>query len=169
LEWNNITAGQKRAANNLNKDNEAAIISVSYSIYTQHYISLRLSPREIIEWQESGLIAARKLNNRYAECRNLRTLGSAYHSLSDYRRAIEYHEQALQISREIGDKAGEGSSLGNLGNAYHSIGEREKACAFWKEGVVILEAIELPNADIFRRHLTKFCKYGKKRWLFWRQ
>ena len=84
-------------------------------------------------------------------------MGLAYHSLGEYRKAIEYHEQSLKIKREIGNRLGEGGSLGNLGNAYHSLGEREKACGLWKEAVAILEAIESPNADFFRRLIEENC------------
>jgi len=34
----------------------------------------------------------------------LGSLGNAYHSLGEYRRAIEYYEQHLQIARELGDR-----------------------------------------------------------------
>ena len=49
------------------------------------------------------------------------SLGIAYFSLGDIRKAIEYHEKDLKIAIEIGDWAGEGRAYGNLGIAYRSV------------------------------------------------
>ena len=46
---------------------------------------------------------------------SLTSLGNAYNSLGEYRRAIDYHQQSLEIKREIGDRSGLANSLGNLG------------------------------------------------------
>jgi tetratricopeptide (TPR) repeat protein len=85
-------------------------------------------------------------------------LGIDYLSLGEYRKAIEYHEQSLDISREIGNREGEGASLANLGIAYDSLGEKEKACSLCKEALAIFEAIESPNANVFRQWIDENCQ-----------
>ena len=73
--------------------------------------------------------------------RLLDTLGTAYHSLSQFKRAIEYHNQALTISREFGDRWGKGTNLGNLGNAYYSLGEIPKAIEYYQQALTISREI----------------------------
>ncbi|HEX8736872.1 MAG TPA: tetratricopeptide repeat protein [Pyrinomonadaceae bacterium] len=110
-----------------------------------------------IEYYEQSLTNSREIGNRLGEDKTLGNLGIAYHSLGDYQKAIDYHEQALKISREIGDRLGEGQDLGNLGNAYYILGEREKACNLLKEAVAILEAIESPDANVYRQVIEENC------------
>ncbi len=113
--------------------------------------------RKAIEYYQQSLAISREIGNRSGEGASLSNLGLAYDRLGDYRKAIEYYQQSSAISREIGDRLGEGISLGNLGYAYDSLGKRGKACSLWNEAVVILEAIESPNADIFRESIENFC------------
>ncbi len=140
-EWHNILQGQKWSADNVEINEHAAEICISYSGYARDFIPLRLHPRENIDWLETGLSAARKLNNRSYEGISLSNLGNAYNSLSEYRKAIEYHEQALNISREIGSRLGEGQDLGNLGNVYHSLGEYRKAIEYYEQSLNISREI----------------------------
>jgi tetratricopeptide (TPR) repeat protein len=140
-EWSNITAGQKWTASLAEQNDEAASLSIEYSSYARDFIKLRLHPREDIDWLESGLTAARKLNNRQYECNNLGNLGIAYVGLGEYQKAIKYHEQALKITREIGDKLGEGNSLGNLGIAYYNLGNYRKAIEYHEQHLEISREI----------------------------
>jgi tetratricopeptide (TPR) repeat protein len=154
-EWSNITAGQRWAAEFIEKDESIAKLCTNYSVYARNFTTLRLHPHQDIEWLEIGLKAARKLENHRAVVASLGSLGLAYYKLGDYRKAIEYHEQALAISRETGNRLGEGTSLGSLGNAYDSLGEKDIARDYYKEAISILEEIESPNAEIFRQNLAE--------------
>ena len=71
------------------------------------------------------------------------SLGYAYRSLGDFRKAIEYHEKHLEIAIEIGDRdrAQEGDAYGNLGNAYSSLGDFRKAIEYDEKHLEI--AIEI--------------------------
>ncbi len=157
-EWDNITAGQKWAAEFIEKDKRIAELCTIYSGYARDFTTLRLRPRQDIKWLNIGLMAAQSLNNRQVEGISLGNLGNAYDSLGEYRRAIDYHEQFLAIAREIGDRSGEGSSLGSLGNVYDSLGEVEKACGLWKEALAIFEAIESPTANVVRQWIEENCE-----------
>ncbi|MEC4982658.1 MAG: tetratricopeptide repeat protein, partial [Oscillatoria sp. PMC 1076.18] len=72
---------------------------------------------------------------------SLTSLGNAYNSLGEYRRAIEFQQQSLEIFRAIGDRRGEANSLGNLGNAYDSLGEYQRAIDFYQQSLEIFRAI----------------------------
>ncbi|HEX9928977.1 MAG TPA: tetratricopeptide repeat protein [Pyrinomonadaceae bacterium] len=141
MEWDNITAGQKLSVELAETDNEFTQICLDYSDYANEFIFMRLNPRDYIEWQSAGLIAAQKLRNRQAESNRLGSLGLAYLNLGEYRKAFEYHEQYLQISGEIGDRYGEGKSLGNLGNTYHDLGEYRKAIEYYEQSLQVSREI----------------------------
>ena len=82
-------------------------------------------------------------------------LGSVQGKLGEIRRAIEYWEAALAIAQDIGDRRLEGTVLGNLGTAYQMLGRPDRTRALWTEALAILESIEAPNADKFRRRLAE--------------
>ena len=71
------------------------------------------------------------------------SLGNAYRSLGDFRKAIEYHEKHLEIAIEVGNRVGEGSTHGNLGNAYWSLGDFRKAIEYHEKHLEI--AIEVAH------------------------
>ena len=99
-----------------------------------YVLNLRLHPRDMISWLETGLTAAIMMKDRCAEGADLGNLGNAYLHLGDTRKAIEYHEQALAISREIGERRSEGNNLGNLRNAYLHLGDTRKAIEYYESG-----------------------------------
>jgi len=58
---------------------------------------------------------------RSGEANSLGSLGNAYFSLGEYRRAIEFHEQSLAISQSIGDRFGQAASFFNRARALAKI------------------------------------------------
>ncbi|MEW6736349.1 MAG: tetratricopeptide repeat protein [Acidobacteriota bacterium] len=137
----NIEAGQKWAAGNAEKDERAAGLCCDYPDAGVYVLSLRLHPRERIDWMEAALTAAKKLGRRDAEGVHLGNLGTAYADLGKYRNAIEYYQQALIVSREIGDRRGEGQDLGSLGIAYRNLGEYRKAIEYCQQALFISREI----------------------------
>ena len=135
LERGNIEAGQRWASKHEQDDDRAAELCVGYALGEPNVLALRLHPRERLQWLNSVLRAARRLNDRPGEAVALSNMGNAYDSLGEYRRAIEFHEQHLAIAREIGDRLGEGQALINMGNAYHSLGEYRRAIEFQEQSL----------------------------------
>ena len=66
------------------------------------------------------------------------SLGVAYRSLRDLKKAIKSHQQALSITKEIGDKELEGKAYINLGDAYFLIDSRN-AIKFLQQAISIAE------------------------------
>jgi tetratricopeptide (TPR) repeat protein len=134
LDWINIQAGQKWAADHFQQTKVARFCN-TYA--TSEILMLRLHQRELIQWLEAALHATRVLKDRRFEGAHLSNLGNAYDNLGETRKAIEYNEQALIITREIGDRRGEGYALSNLGKAYDNLGETRKAIEFYERRLII--------------------------------
>ncbi|MFZ0889297.1 MAG: tetratricopeptide repeat protein [Candidatus Binataceae bacterium] len=141
LERGNVRAGQAWSAAHAGGDDVGARLCVDYPDAGAYVLFLRLHPRELIDWFEAALGAARRLGDRGAEGRALGNLGNAYFLLGNHRRAIEFHEQVRAIFREIGDRRGEGNALGSLGNAYHARGEYRRAIQFYEQARAISREI----------------------------
>jgi len=110
-------------------------------------LSLRLHPKEYIFWLNTGLEAARKLENKQYKGYHLGNLGLAYADLGDAKKAIEFYEQQLVIVREIGDRRGEAFGSWNLGQAYEKEGDLEKAVQYMQVCVDFEREIGHPDAE----------------------
>ena len=84
-----------------------------------------------------------KIDARAQEGAAYGSLGIAYRSLGDFRKAIEYSEKNLKIAIEIGSRAGEAQAYGSLGNAYESLGDFRKAIEYHEKHLKI--AIEIDD------------------------
>ena len=76
-----------------------------------------------IEYLNLYLKQAKEVGDKHGEGKAFESLGNAYFSLGDFKKAIEYHNLHLKIAKEVGDKHGEGGAYGNLGNAYNRLGD----------------------------------------------
>jgi tetratricopeptide (TPR) repeat protein len=141
LEWKNIEAGQVWAAKNADVHESALELCDDYPTWAYNILPLRQHPRDRIEWREIALVAAQRLNRKQAQGWHLGSLGLAYDSLGEYRRAIEYHEQALGIAREIGDRYIEANALMNIGNAHYSLGEARQVIEFHEQALSMFREI----------------------------
>jgi tetratricopeptide (TPR) repeat protein/predicted phosphodiesterase len=148
-EWANIKVGQAwtksivRISRKLKKSDIKSVMQManSYPDDGRYVLHLRLHPRDMISWRETGLTAARLTGDQSAEGAHLGNLGLAYFNLGETRKAIEYYEQTLKILREIGDRRGEGADLGNLGLAYYDLGETRKAIEYLDQALAISREI----------------------------
>jgi tetratricopeptide (TPR) repeat protein len=148
-EWANIKVGQgcvKSAIQSYRMFNKRDLkfivqLASSYASYGIYILDLRLHPRDMIEFYETSLTAARIRGDRRAEGAHLGNLGLAYAGLGETRKAIEYHDQALAIAREIGDRRNEGTWLGNLGNRYATLGKTRKAIEYYDQALAISREI----------------------------
>jgi tetratricopeptide (TPR) repeat protein len=141
LEWDNVEAGQKWAAEWAEADETAARLCSRYPEIGVYCLDLRQPKRERIRWLESAISAAQRIVDHPAEGRHLGNLGNAYADLGDARRAIELYEQRLQIAREIDDRRGESRALCNLGNAYADLGDARRAIEFYEQDLPIAREI----------------------------
>jgi tetratricopeptide (TPR) repeat protein/predicted phosphodiesterase len=148
-EWANIKVGQAWVKNmiegpsKLKKSDLKSVLQLAgyYANDGIYVLDLRLHPRDLIEWPETGLRAARMMGDRAAEGVHLGSLGNRYADLGETRKAIGYYEQALKISRKMNDRRNEGVHLGNLGNRYADLGETRKAIEYYEQALAISREI----------------------------
>ena len=82
------------------------------------------------------------------------SLGNAYQSLGDYRKALEYHEKHLKIATEIGDQAGVRAAYYNNGIQFIFVEEIENAVDKFVSAVDALNSLRsLQNWKINFREL----------------
>lgn len=136
-EWANVQQGQEWATAHAAENPDAARLCSAYANFGPHIRHIFQRPRERIRWLEASLAAARLLNDRPCEARDLGSLGGEYERLGDSRKAIEYLEQSLVVMREVGDRQGEGTVLGNLGVACASLGNYGRAVTYKESALTI--------------------------------
>ena len=121
---------------------------------------LDLDLQTLLKLLKKHVIISIEKGDRADEGNSYRSIGIAYHSLGDFRKAIEYREKHLKIAIEIGDRAGEGrayhnigiateigdrdgegGAYANLGHAYFSLGDFRKAFEYYERHLKI--AIEI--------------------------
>lgn len=127
LDWFNIQAGQKWAAQKSSEDAKIAKLCGDYCKEARVLMPMRHTTDECIEWNESALVASRESENIESEKNNLLSLGIQLHSLGHYDKAIEYLEDAQALSCKLGHVADEKKSLDLLGQCCLSTGNFERA------------------------------------------
>ena len=148
LEWDNIKVGHEWVKRSIrprvsDKKESKLVKNLAWSYANEgvYILDLRLHPRDMISWFETGLVAARMMKSRGTEEAAMGNLGNAYFHLGETRKAIEFHEKALNIAQEIGDRRAEEANVGNLGNAYANLGETRKAIEFYELALNIAQEI----------------------------
>ena len=91
---------------------------------------------------------AKQAGNKHRECKAYNSLGVAYESLGNYKKAIEFHQQSLSIAKEIEDKGSEKGAYTGLGNAYQSLGYNEKAIEFHQQSLSIAKEIGDKDSEV---------------------
>ena len=157
LDWINIQSGQAWAESNSTVSSKIAEICSDYA-WAGSILSLRLHPRDYVNWLNAALVAARQIKDRNAEGAHLGNLGLAYAALGDAKKAIKFYEQHLVIAREIGDSRGEGTALFNLSLSLNKLGQRAEAIESARSALKIFEQIESPYAERVRQQLAEWQK-----------
>jgi tetratricopeptide (TPR) repeat protein len=107
---------------------------------------------------QTGLDAARRLEDRTAQARLLESFGFGCTKLNRPAEALECHEEALAIRRQVGDREGEADSLNALGLVHLRVRELgaaerrlEEALALFSElGEAYWQTVTLANLALVR-------------------
>jgi tetratricopeptide (TPR) repeat protein len=140
-ERSNIESGQAWAASHYEENETCAELCSLYATRGGFLFSLRQHPLDRIHWQEAGLAAAQRLQNRSHEAIHLCNLGLAFAALGETHRAIELYERAMAIERSIGDERGVGTNLNNLALAYAELGEIGCAIEYHEQHLALARRI----------------------------
>jgi tetratricopeptide (TPR) repeat protein/DNA-binding XRE family transcriptional regulator len=104
---------------------------------------------------KTGLVSARRLEDRVAEGWLLNHLAVAYHQSGNSRAAIGCYQQALAIRRALRDRRGEAAILGNLGRTYGEAGQPGRAMEYLQQALAICQDIsERPNQGMIFSHIA---------------
>lgn len=137
LEWTNIHQGQVFAESQASQNETLAKLCSRYPLVGIDLLTLRRPAAERIKWLEPALRAARLLNNRAEEGRQLSNIAAAYLILGKKQLAVEYSEKALAIARAVGDRPAEWTALHYLGWAYKELDEPHRAIRLHEDGLII--------------------------------
>lgn len=123
VNWENIRVGHSWAQNRRAQDEDAARLCIQYLDVGEHWLPLRLTPEEHVEWAQTAVEAARFLGDRAAEASNLVRLGNGYERVGRPIDAKGCYEAALERYKEIDHRLGEGRALGSLGVCHMALGD----------------------------------------------
>jgi tetratricopeptide (TPR) repeat protein len=140
-EWLNIQGGHKWAVANSARDLMADELCDRYPTEGAFILSLRLHPRDWIQWTEPGLEAARRRGNKYGESAHLGNLCFAFEALGNARRALELAERQLAIGRENGYRLVESKALGSIGGLIMQLGDYQQAINFHEQRIAIAREV----------------------------
>jgi len=136
LERANIEAGFSWVKSNYRFNKAIATACLGYTAFASNIFLLRYTSKQLIEWTEVGLAAARQLNETSYIGICLVNLATAYFRLGETQSAIEYYTQALAFPNKT-VKKDDGSLFGNLGACYVRLGETDKAIEHFDKALKI--------------------------------
>jgi tetratricopeptide (TPR) repeat protein len=129
-EWSNIQIAQRWAEANMNHDEVASSLCITFPLYGGNPLDLRLSNAEHMHWLYTAVTAARQSKNRKAEGALLGDLALYLDLTGDKQGGINCGLAALEIMREQGNRTLEATMVGRLGQMYAGIGDYEKGLEF---------------------------------------
>jgi tetratricopeptide (TPR) repeat protein len=88
------------------------------------------------------------------------SLGYSYHCLGDHAKADACYQRAIDLYRELGDHYNMADTLISLGDMHHTAGHLDLANATWRYALVILDQLDLPEADKVRSRLERLGERG---------
>ncbi len=108
---------------------------------------------EALEQCGHALTITRAAGSRYGEANTLDSIGYAHHHLTAYQEAIGAYREAIEIFQQIGDSHAEAITLDHLADSLGAVGERDEARDVWGAALVLLEALDHPDAENVRDKL----------------
>ncbi len=156
LEIDNIRIGQAWAQNNGPRDNEADKWCNAYTELASPFMAKRFTVEECVDWLETGLSSARRLQDVDTEKAHLLNLGSLYNKINRPETALEYLNQSLTIAVEQKDELGERRVLGQLGATSMAMGKPHQAIEFYEKELELIQSSDNPSGEqITMEHLGR--------------
>ena len=134
-ELGNIRAGQQWAEKHSPADKNTARLCSEYPVAGGFLLHLRLSPQENCRWWQSGLTAARQIENRELVAKNLVNLGLVYRQMGRVRQSIACYKEALALFDSLADRKNKVRVLNNLGTACKSLSEFQQAIDYHQQAL----------------------------------
>jgi len=135
VEWDNIQAGQAWAGENLSMDKDAPGIACAFARWGADFLPFRLPHTESIQWHDTALSAARRMNDQKTEMEQLTRMGYILLEARDFRQAMEHLNSARELSRNLREAQQETGLLVALGRCYLELEIPLKATAFFEQAL----------------------------------
>lgn len=144
LERTNIEAGFSFIRD---KVNSFAEICTWYTGYASDLLFLRMSPDIMQDWQQVGLSAYTKLENRQGQAYSLNNLARALSLTGQHEEAIKNYKEALDMVRKVGNQKFEAAWLGNLGNVYMRLKNYHEAAKYFEQAIRVSREIDDKHSE----------------------
>jgi DNA-binding SARP family transcriptional activator len=119
------------------------------------YHALLGNHRQALPICHESLALRKELGDRVGQAIVLHSLGYVEQHLGDHRQAAGWYEAALDVFRESGYRALEADTLVGLGDTHDAAGDPRAAAVAWRQGLAILEELDLPTAGQVRDRLGR--------------
>jgi DNA-binding SARP family transcriptional activator len=113
--------------------------------------------REAVTCQRDSLRLFCELEDRSGEALALNNLGRVYQKLGRYAEGLACQRDSLRLFRELGGRHGQAEALRDLGDALLANGQPCQARGAWQEALEIIQALNVPDADLIRCRLATGC------------
>ncbi len=141
-EWPQAQQWQTWATANCINNQDAARLCVEYPLVSKEILLLRQTPQQRIKWLQTGLEAAKFLNDSRSEATHLYLIASAYHDCGEIASAEEYALQAITRTQATYDLLNRGLALRLLGDIYRMIGKFAQARDYYQQSLEIFQMLE---------------------------
>ena len=130
IEWGNFQCGYNWAKSNFHQENMATYLCTMYPCSTTNLLPFRQNPREMLDWNNTGLIAAQKLGMRQNIGAHLAGIGLAYIALGNLDKSVSVLEKLIDFAKQIDDIRLLAVGVVNLSVAWIGLGQIERGREF---------------------------------------
>jgi tetratricopeptide (TPR) repeat protein len=143
--WCDLEVENLVAATELATDSEHHVHAWQIPTAMWGYMHLRQNSKVWIKGNEVALVAARHLDDRYAEAVVLHTLGQLYQMQGRTADALRSSFDALRIREVIGHQHGVGATLDQLAHT-HAVAKRfDEACVLHRRAIEVRRVLGHPS------------------------
>jgi tetratricopeptide (TPR) repeat protein len=141
-EWSQSQQWQSWVADNYQANRDVASLCVQYPLASADVLMLRQTPQERIKWLQSGLKAARFLQDVQAETNYLYLIAAAHNDAGEMLQAEDSAEEALAQAVTIQDRRTTAHAYQLLGNLYRLTGKFALARGHFNQSLKLFRKLD---------------------------
>ncbi len=147
-DWENYQTAQGWALKDLGSTEEGNHLCASFPENGAQFLKWRLPPKKCIEWFNSGLSAAKHLEDSKAELRQIINLSEATFESKDFSKAKELHEESLTLALEMGDDSNATMLLDKLAFFQKALNKNTEAIEYYEKALEIFKKTDDKEGQI---------------------
>ena len=144
-EWSQIRRWRDWSAAHANEDAEIAELCKEFPQAGIELFALRQHPNERLQWLQTGLDAARLLQDARAEMVHLYLLSRTHSYLGSSTRALDIVGQALALAQHLEDNLYVCKCFCLLGSIYYSLDEYEQSRAAHEQALALSRQLDVKS------------------------